>query len=62
MRTPDDLIASFPYQFPRDTADKVVFTKACSGKSGRLHPQPWMGKRARGIHVRERSVQYSTCD
>ena len=28
MKNPSDLIASFPYQFPRDTADKVVFTKA----------------------------------
>ena len=28
MRTPDAIIATFGYQFPRDTADKVVFTKA----------------------------------
>ena len=28
MKTPTDLIATFGYQFPRETADKVVFTKA----------------------------------
>jgi hypothetical protein len=28
MQIPDDLIASFPYQFPRETAGKVVFTRA----------------------------------
>jgi hypothetical protein len=28
MKYPSDIIAAFAYQFPRDTADKVVFTKA----------------------------------
>jgi len=27
MTTPTDLIATFPYQFPRETAGKVVFTR-----------------------------------
>ena len=28
MKNPSEIIATYGYQFPRDTADKVVFTKA----------------------------------